>query len=83
MSSVNGTSSPDNVGDPNENHGPVVTAVTIWMLAFSSAFVILRCISRLAIVKRWGWDDTLIMLAWVRITLLQAALNMSVIDMHH
>ena len=66
-SAVNGTSGAGNQPDPNENHGPVVTAVTAWMLAFSSAFVILRCISRLGIVKRWGWDDTFIIVAWVRI----------------
>ena len=64
----NGTSTASNGNseDPTENHGPIVTAVTAWMLAFSTAFVALRCVSRLGIVKRWGWDDSFIVAAWVR-----------------
>ena len=49
----------------SDSRGPVVTAVTTWMLVFSFVFVGLRCVSRLVIVKRWSYDDSFIILAWV------------------
>ncbi|MCJ1448879.1 MAG: hypothetical protein MMC23_009398 [Stictis urceolatum] len=49
---------------PNETRGPVVLAVTLWTLGFSTIFVVLRCISRLGIVKRWSWDDSSVVVAW-------------------
>lgn len=70
-SAANGTSGANGADNPNDNHGPVVTAVTAWMLAFSGAFIVLRCVSRLMIVKRWGWDDSFIIVAWVGLTICQ------------
>ena len=35
------------------------------MVAWSSAVILLRVVSRLGVVKRWGWDDSFIILAWV------------------
>jgi len=48
-----------------DNRGPVVLAVTIAILCVSTAFVVLRLISRLGVVKRVTWDDYFIILAWV------------------
>ena len=42
-----------------------VLTVTIIMLCLSTAFVVLRLISRFGIVKRISYDDYAIMLAWV------------------
>ena len=47
------------------NRGPVVLAVTIAFLCASTAFVVLRLISRIGVVKRVAWDDHFIVLAWV------------------
>ena len=46
--------------------GPVTLSITLWLLVTSFIFVLLRCISRIGIVRRFGWDDALIILAWVR-----------------
>jgi len=48
-----------------QNRGPVVLTVTIIMLCFSTAFIILRLISRFGVVKRVSNDDYAILLAWV------------------
>ena len=61
--------------EPNENRGPVVTAVTLWMLGFSTCFIVLRCVSRLGVVKRWSWDDTFISIAWVRAAAVDSLCN--------
>lgn len=47
------------------NRGPVVLAVTIGMMCASTAFVVLRLISRIGFVKRVTLDDYFIVLAWV------------------
>jgi hypothetical protein len=52
---------------PDETRGPIVLALTLWMLGFSTAFVVTRIVSRLGIVKRWSWDDSFMIVAWVRI----------------
>jgi hypothetical protein len=42
-----------------------VLAVTAAMLVCSTVFVVLRLISRIGIVRRLGWDDHFMILAWV------------------
>ena len=51
-----------------QNRGPTVLAVVIALLSLSTAFIVLRLISRLGVVKRPGNDDYAIMLAWVIIS---------------
>ena len=65
---VNSTYAPPGNQDATENNGPVVTAVTLWFLVTSSVFVILRCVSRIGVVKNWSWADTCIVFAWVRMS---------------
>ena len=48
-----------------ENRGPAVLAVTITLLAISTAFVVLRLISRIGVVRKVSIDDYFIILAWV------------------
>ena len=48
-----------------QDRGPTVLTVTIIMLCLSTAFVVLRLISRGGIVKRVSQDDYAIILAWV------------------
>ena len=48
-----------------QNRGPVVLAVTIALLATSTAVVSLRLVSRIGIVRKVSLDDYLIVLAWV------------------
>ena len=50
-----------------QNRGPTVLAVVIALLCLSTAFIVLRLISRLGVVKRVGNDDYAIMLAWVSV----------------
>ncbi|KAF2872470.1 major facilitator superfamily domain-containing protein [Massariosphaeria phaeospora] len=45
--------------------GPAVLAVTATTLVVCSVFVALRLISRVAIVRKTGWDDYTIILAWI------------------
>ncbi len=52
-------------GGPADSSGSVVSAVTILLLVLSFVFVALRVVSRLQVVKRWTWDDSLIVAAWV------------------
>ncbi|KAI9848898.1 MAG: hypothetical protein M1838_000339 [Thelocarpon superellum] len=49
-----------------DNRGPVVLAVTAGVATASTCFVLLRVISRLAIVRRVSWSDYFMILAWVR-----------------
>lgn len=49
-----------------ENRGAVVLAVTTAFLVASTAFIVLRLISRIGIVKKVSKDDYFIILAWVR-----------------
>ncbi|KAI9829119.1 MAG: hypothetical protein M1832_000142 [Thelocarpon impressellum] len=48
-----------------ETQAPVVLAVTTAVVVASSLFVLLRFISRVAIVRRVSWDDYFMALAWV------------------
>ena len=48
-----------------QDRGPTVLAVVIALLALSTAFIALRLVSRLGVVKRVGNDDYAIILAWV------------------
>lgn len=48
-----------------QNRGPTVLAVVVALLALSTAFIALRLVSRLGVVKRVGNDDYAIILAWV------------------
>lgn len=45
--------------------GPAVLAVTAASLAICTVFVVLRLTSRFAIVKKPGWDDYTMILAWI------------------
>ncbi|PTB57382.1 hypothetical protein M431DRAFT_78619 [Trichoderma harzianum CBS 226.95] len=47
------------------NRGPAVLAVTTATLVLASVFVFARMISRYFIVKRFTWDDRIILLAWL------------------
>lgn len=47
------------------NRGPAVLVVTIIMISCATAFVAMRMISRIGIVKRVAADDYFILLAWV------------------
>ncbi len=62
---ANATVATNNENQPDQNRGPVVIAVTLWLLGFSTIFVGLRIVSRLGIIKKWSWDDSFIILAWV------------------
>lgn len=48
-----------------ENRGPVVLAVTVAVWVVATAFVALRLISRVGVVKKVTPDDYFIVLAWV------------------
>ena len=65
MSAISNSTAHESGLNPNDDNGHIVTAVTAWLLAFSTVFVALRCVSRLGIVRRWLWSDTLIVAAWV------------------
>lgn len=58
--------------DPaTQDRGPTVLAVVIALLCISTAFIVLRLISRIGVVKRVSTDDYAILIAWVsRITIL-------------
>ena len=47
------------------DRGPAVFAVTTATLALATVFVAARMVSRIAIVRRTGWDDYLLALAWL------------------
>ncbi|KAF2490913.1 MFS general substrate transporter [Lophium mytilinum] len=47
------------------SRGPVVLGVTTATIVCATVFVVLRLISRIGIVRRVGWDDHFIILAWV------------------
>ncbi|KAL6878539.1 major facilitator superfamily domain-containing protein [Trichoderma novae-zelandiae] len=47
------------------NRGPAVLAVTTATLVLASVFVFARMVSRYFIVKRFTWDDRIILLAWL------------------
>lgn len=48
-----------------QDRGPTVLAVVIALLCVSTAFIILRLISRVGVVKRVSNDDHAILIAWV------------------
>lgn len=49
-----------------QDRGPVVLAVAVAVTVISFVFVALRFASRVGIVRRVGWDDWTILIAWVR-----------------
>ncbi|KAF1849826.1 MFS monosaccharide transporter-like protein [Cucurbitaria berberidis CBS 394.84] len=54
--------------DPNDHfptRGPVVIGVSAAILAISSIFVGFRLISRFAVVRKPGWDDYTMIVAWM------------------
>lgn len=51
--------------DGFSTRGPVVMGVSAATLAICSLFVGLRLISRFAVVRKPGWDDYTMILAWV------------------
>ena len=48
-----------------EDRGPTVLAVVIALLCVSTAFILVRLISRIGVVKRVSNDDYAIIVAWV------------------
>ncbi|KAF2636073.1 MFS general substrate transporter [Massarina eburnea CBS 473.64] len=52
------------MADQHSSRGPGVFAVTVATLACCTVFVLLRLISRFAIVRKQGWDDYTMILAW-------------------
>ena len=48
-----------------QDRGPTVLAVVIALLCVSTAFIVLRLISRMGVVKRVSKDDYAIIVAWV------------------
>jgi hypothetical protein len=55
-------------GDPSDDfstRGPVVMGVSAATLAVCSLFVGLRLISRFLVVRKPGWDDYTMILAWI------------------
>jgi hypothetical protein len=60
--------------DGSPDRGPAVFAVTTATLALATLFVAARMVSRVAIVRRTGWDDYMMVLAW----LLAAGLSLSI-----
>ena len=48
-----------------QDRGPTVLAVVIALLCVSTAFIVLRLISRMGVVKRVSNDDYAIIVAWV------------------
>ncbi|KAK4039164.1 hypothetical protein C8A01DRAFT_47302 [Parachaetomium inaequale] len=60
--------------DGTPDRGPAVFAVTTATLALATLFVAGRIVSRVGIVRRTGWDDYVMVLAW----LLAAGLSLSI-----
>ncbi|KAL7919816.1 MFS general substrate transporter [Trichoderma austrokoningii] len=59
---------PDSDSEPGgsmANRGPAVLAVTTATLVLASIFVFARMISRYFIVKRFTWDDRIILFSWL------------------
>ncbi|KAK0671757.1 major facilitator superfamily domain-containing protein [Cercophora samala] len=52
-------------GDEHADRGPAVLAVTAATLILASVFVAARMVSRIGIVRRFGADDYIIVLAWL------------------
>lgn len=48
-----------------QNRGPTVLAVTVAVWVVATAFVVLRLISRVGVVKKVTPDDYFIVFAWV------------------
>ena len=48
-----------------QDRGPTVLAVVIALLCVSTAFIVIRLISRIGVVKRVSNDDYAIIIAWV------------------
>lgn len=47
------------------NYGEAITVVTAVFLAISLLTVLLRCFVRFRVVRAFGWDDTLMVIAAV------------------
>ncbi len=48
-----------------ENRGPEVSGVAGFFLALSTVAIILRSYCRAYVVKAFGWDDWVAVIAWV------------------
>jgi ABC-type multidrug transport system permease subunit len=55
----------DDAAVDTSSRGPVVLAVTAATLVCSTLFVILRLVSRFAIVRKPGIDDYFMIVAWI------------------
>lgn len=58
------------------DRGPAVFAVTTTTLVLCSVFVFSRLVCRVAIVRRVGWDDYFIILAWLLAFSLSLTINL-------
>lgn len=65
----NGTipSSPESLPPyTNENRAGLLIGITTGFLAFALIFVVLRVYVRAVVLKKWGADDTLLVISYVR-----------------
>ncbi|KAF2086130.1 MFS monosaccharide transporter-like protein [Saccharata proteae CBS 121410] len=51
--------------DEFETRSPIVFSVTLALCVCSTVFVFFRMVSRICIVRRTGWDDYFMILAWL------------------
>lgn len=65
-------------GGPLPDRGPAVLAVTTATLALATLFVAARMVSRAAIVRRTGWDDYVMVLAWLIAVFLSLSIDLGV-----
>ncbi|KAJ4302349.1 hypothetical protein N0V88_002493 [Collariella sp. IMI 366227] len=65
-------------GGPLPDRGPAVFAVTTATLALATLFVAARMVSRAAIVRRTGWDDYVMVLAWLIAVFLSLSIDLGV-----
>ena len=63
--------------DQVPDRGPAVFVVTTITICMSTLFVAARMVSRIGIVRRVGWDDYIILLAWLIAMFLSVTIDMA------
>jgi hypothetical protein len=58
------------------DRGPAVFAVTTATLALATLFVAARMVSRFGILRSTGWDDYIMILAWILALFLSLAIDL-------
>lgn len=64
----------------DDSHGKAISTVTAVFLAISTVSVCLRCFVRLHLVRAFGWDDSMMLLAMVRLTEIETAARWWLMD---